>query len=254
MKLLSHHTRTRANLVQTEWCYNYHDANAAELVNAAAYPTPTEQHRFIKSYVTHRPFQPYPSNNSNSSNPSIASNPARPNTLAHSSSISAFMLDSRAPPQQLREQEEREEEEVEKEVQRLMDETRLWRLGNSAQWVAWGIVQAKVPGLPDYDIVKGGKTTNINESDEQTGEEQSYMNPQGDEGTDVLSPEAEAMAEDLADKRPEEAADEGEDEFDYLAYANDRAMFFWGDVVRLGIVKREHLPEELRERLKIVEY
>lgn len=180
------------------------------------------------------------------------------------------MLDSRAPPQQLREQEEREEAEVEKEVQRLMDETRLWRLGNSAQWVAWGIVQATIPGLPDFDQKKkreaeveanGGHESSA-VAEEREEEERCYMNPQA--GTDPLSPEAEAMAEDLADKRPEEgaAADaasssgaaEGEEEFDYLGYANDRAMFFWGDAVKLGIMKEEELPEELRARLKIVEY
>ncbi|KAK7716992.1 hypothetical protein SLS57_006399 [Botryosphaeria dothidea] len=251
----------------TEWCYNYHDEKAPHVVNTAAYPTPMEQQRFIRSYVIHRPFQPH---QSNSNNPPATSNSARPTTLTHSSSISAFMLDSRAPPQQLREQEEREEAEVEKEVQRLMDETRLWRLGNSAQWVAWGIVQATIPGLPDFDQKKkreaeveanGGHESSA-VAEEREEEERCYMNPQA--GTDPLSPEAEAMAEDLADKRPEEgaAADaasssgaaEGEEEFDYLGYANDRAMFFWGDAVRLGIVKEEELPEELRARLKIVEY
>src|SRR5438067_13095567 len=64
------------------------------------------------------------------------------------------MLDSRAPPTQPEPtQYDKEEEEREKaaeaEVQMLIKETRLWRISNSAQWVAWGIVQAKVPGLPD---------------------------------------------------------------------------------------------------------
>ncbi|KAH7044477.1 kinase-like domain-containing protein [Macrophomina phaseolina] len=243
----------------TEWCYNYHDEKAPHAVNTAAYPTPTEQQRFIRSYVSHRPFQPYQNNN-----PSATPNSARPTTLAHSSSISTFMLDSRAPPQQLCEQEEREEAEVEKEVQRLMEETRLWRLGNSAQWVAWGIVQAKVPGLPDFDAKKKvelGGNGNGTAAGAEGDEEQCYMNP--DVGTDPLSPEAQAMAEDLADKRPEDNGDAGsasaeggeeEEEFDYLGYANDRAMFFWGDAVRLGIIREEELPEGVRKRLKIVDY
>jgi choline kinase len=45
-----------------------------------------------------------------------------------------------------------------------------------------------------------------------------------------------------------------EDEFDYLAYAQDRAMFFWGDIVGLGIVKKEELPKELLGRLKVVDH
>ena len=44
-----------------------------------------------------------------------------------------------------------------------------------------------------------------------------------------------------------------EEEFDYLQYANDRAMFVWGDALRMGIVKASELPEELLERVKLVE-
>ncbi len=80
--------------------------------------------------------------------------------------------------------------------------------------------------------------------------------------SDPLSPEMKALAQDAHDKRPEggESAgpdDEGEaeeEEFDYLGYAQERAMFFWGDVLQLGIVKREDLPRELLEKVKIVEY
>lgn len=174
------------------------------------------------------------------------------------------MLDSRAPPQQLQEQEEREEAEIEKEVKHLMGETRLWRLANSAQWVAWGIVQAKLPGLPDFDS-ETKKNTAVNGTIPE--EKQDYMNPQSDQGVGVIDspfPEANAVAEGLQDKKAEEGADLGdagsssgtaeEEEFDYLGYANDRAMFFWGDAVRLGIVKDDELPEELRQRLKLVDY
>jgi choline kinase len=45
-----------------------------------------------------------------------------------------------------------------------------------------------------------------------------------------------------------------DEEFDYLAYAQDRAMFVWGDLVGMGLVKKEELPETLRNRMKIVEY
>lgn len=53
----------------------------------------------------------------------------------------------------------------------------------------------------------------------------------------------------------DESEDEDEsDEFDYLGYSQDRALFFWGDMVQLGIVKFEELPESLRSRIKIVDY
>ncbi|POR38394.1 Putative choline kinase, partial [Tolypocladium paradoxum] len=104
------------------------------------------------------------------------------------------------------------EEQSDRQVRDLLDETRLWRPANSAQWVAWGIVQAKVPGL--------------------------------DANNEPLRGHAAPAAED----------DVGLDEFDYLSYAQDRALFFWGDVVQMGLVKAEELPESLRARVKIVEY
>ncbi|KAF2084917.1 kinase-like protein [Saccharata proteae CBS 121410] len=229
----------------TEWCYNYHDANLPWAINTAAYPTPTEQHRFIRAYVIHRPHPSLSTTTSPSMTPSAGTTPGfgpttpdlRP-SMMHSSSISTFMLDSRAPPQAMREAEEREERETEQEVQRLMAETRLWRMANSAQWITWGIVQAKIPGMPDKEEDEGYMT-------------QHHQHMSADQGTDPLGPEEAAMAEDFKNDRPE---DGDEEEFDYLGYAQERAMFFWGDAVRLGIVSREELPQEWRERVKVVDY
>lgn len=55
------------------------------------------------------------------------------------------------------------------------------------------------------------------------------------------------------DKAPKEE-DIGPEEFDYLRYTQERAMFFWGDVVQMGLVKIEELPEQLRAQIKVVEY
>jgi choline kinase len=75
------------------------------------------------------------------------------------------MLDSRAPPgEKYQEQEAQAERQTEEETRRLLAETKLWRLANSAMWVAWGIVQAHVPGLPDFDAEE--KKKNANSSDE----------------------------------------------------------------------------------------
>lgn len=40
------------------------------------------------------------------------------------------------------------------------------------------------------------------------------------------------------DVEEEEEDNDDDGEFDYLAYAQDRAIFFWGDALQLGIVKR----------------
>jgi choline kinase len=39
-----------------------------------------------------------------------------------------------------------------------------------------------------------------------------------------------------------------------LGYAQHRALFFWGDMLQLGLVKEEDVPEELRAKLKVVPY
>lgn len=114
------------------------------------------------------------------------------------------MLDARVPPGGWGAAERAHDEQSEGRVRELLDQARLWRPANSAFWIAWGIVQAKLPGM---DGEGGG------EVDEELGE----------------------------------------DEFDYLRYAQDRALFFWGDCVQMGLVKAEELPEKLRARLKIVE-
>lgn len=127
-------------------------------------------------------------------------------------------------------EEKKREEETERMVGRLLTEARMWRVANSAQWVAWGIVQAKVPELENDkgDVI-------------------------GEEAAKELEKEKE-QKEDEGEKKEEGEAHEEEEEFDYLAYAQDRAMFFWGDVVGLGLIKKEELPEKLRDRLKILDY
>ncbi|QUC18020.1 uncharacterized protein UV8b_02261 [Ustilaginoidea virens] len=195
----------------TEWTYNYHDPAASHACNHERYPTPEEQRRFIKAYVDHRPQFPAASatprlrpQDSGSSTPAL-------NPTASSSSIVDFMLDARVPPGGWTAAERAREEQSDLQVRELMEEARLWRPANSAQWVAWGIVQAKVPGL--------------------------------DANNEPVPAEAARKAE----------QEISHDEFDYLSYAQDRALFFWGDCVQMGLVKAEHLPEKLRRRLKVVE-
>lgn len=163
-------------------------------------------------------------------------------------SVNSFVLDSRAPPSSYLEEESVRKHAVEDEVDRLVHETRIWRMANSAQWVAWGIVQAKVPGLdealksryqpatPSSLLLQRG-TTSV-----ASGTTSSDEGPRKEEG------------EKGGGQEQEEEENDDDGEFDYLAYAQDRALFFWGDALQLGIVKREDLPTPLLERIKIVEY
>ena len=158
----------------TEWCYNYHDAKKPYAFHPKRYPTPEDQDRFIRSYVRHRPqFNVSTPNLGPTQMPSSTASsyssemPSRRPT----SSISNFMLDARNPsatslPQLNAEGGEKSAED--QEVTRLIEETRLWRLANTAMWVAWGLVQAKVPGMPAFDSGPASK-------DNPTGEDEAHQ-------------------------------------------------------------------------------
>jgi choline kinase len=172
------------------------------------------------------------------------------------------MLDSRAPPgEKYSEQEAQRERQTEEEARRLMAETKLWRLANSAMWVAWGIVQAHVPGMPDFDAEE--KRANANEAAVELESATTGMRAEAkaeaeEEKKSGIVSEEEGNKNDDAMTKSEEDADifksQDEEEFDYLAYAQDRAMFLWGDAIRMGMIKAEELPEVVQQRVKMVEY
>ncbi|KAI1778957.1 kinase-like protein [Hypoxylon cercidicola] len=195
----------------TEWCYNYHDAAAPFACDTSVYPTPAEQRRFVRAYVHHRPEFPHPNastpNLTPLATPTLTPSTPGPEAPGPTSSIREFMLDSRAPPGGWREEDRRRDDLAEAQVDALVDEARLWRVANSAQWVAWGVMQAKIPGFSD--------------------------------AVDVAAPEEEEEAD--------------AEEFDYLAYAQDRAMFFLGDCVRLGLLAEDELAPDVRAKLKYVD-
>ncbi|KAF1986843.1 kinase-like protein [Aulographum hederae CBS 113979] len=292
----------------TEWCYNYHDSTVPHGCNIKMYPTQDEQRRFIEAYVRHHPSFKSGGGRSGSSTPGMrpttpgsgattaggAGSSSGTGLLSSSNSISNFMLDSRAPPGGGQQQsgsnynyqavEAAEEEAVDLEVKRLMEETRLWRTANSAQWVAWGIMQAKVPGMPasapptpgvqgpihEESEAEGrlhhlaeklhlthSKTKEGKEEEKEKGEKHHHIQP--NEGTDPLEGEEVDLAKDAKDKRPDGSyermgvmGDEEDEEFDYVNYARERAMFFWGDLVTRGLMKEEELPKGVREEIKIV--
>jgi choline kinase len=159
------------------------------------------------------------------------------------------MLDTRFPKDiPIEKADEEYDRAVEKEVARLIHESQIWRLANSAQWVMWGVMQAKIEGLPDFGdetqtaSVVAGKLTSLPED--------SVMS------SDPLEAEEKEMAQDSKGKKSgiAEEGDNGEgDEFDYLAYTFERAMFFWGDAVELGFVKLEDLPADLQDNIKLVD-
>ena len=250
----------------TEWCYNYHAPTYSHVCNTAAYPSFTEQQRFIKSYVQHVPGY------------NLRSPPVTPQ-LGGASSISSFMLDSRGPPSSYDAEEKIREDKMQREVERLLKETRLWRIANSAQWVAWGIVQAKVPGMDEaLEEAKKrkrhrasrlvAKLTHRGKSRERGNglpAESKQANPGANEvATGDFTTNEELASEASTKEKSVDAVDEvhmpheheidDEPDFDYLAYAQERAMFFWGDLLEFGLVKEEELPDYVRKHAKRLSY
>ncbi|KAI0204275.1 kinase-like protein [Astrocystis sublimbata] len=206
----------------SEWCYDYHDEARPFVCDADRYPTPEEQYRLIKSYVNHRPEYPHAGASTPVLSP-LATPPTRPSAgpvvAGSSSSIVEFMLDARVPPGGWKEEEKRQEADADEQIKSLIEEARLWRPICSAMWIAWGIMQAKIPGFDP----------------EATA----------DNGQDGQSDAAGSHEED------EEGDDHG---FDYLRYTQERAMFFWGDCVAQGFAKLEDLPEVLRNNIKFAKH
>ncbi|KAI9791377.1 MAG: hypothetical protein M1816_003944 [Peltula sp. TS41687] len=215
----------------TEWCYNYHDPHRPYALTETHYPTPEEQRRFLRSYIEHITLSSSSGGGSGSTHPTpiplTLSNPNGPS----SRSTPSFHLDSRSSGPQVAEDERRREYRRDEEVDRLMHETRVWRAANSAQWIAWGVVQAIIPEM-DQEM-----------PEEQEGEKKSREGGDDDDGKK---------------KQEEEEGGGGggggdDGGFDYLGYAQERAMFFWGDLIGLGIVAEDELPRELLEKVKCVE-
>lgn len=238
----------------TEWCYNYHDPTTPYICNTKSFPTPSEQRRFIRAYLNHRP--QFSGSASASATPKVIPSPGPGNA-----GISAFMLDSRAPSGgQVQEgyavEEQRRIADVERRVEELMVEARWWRVANSAQWVAWGIVQANIPELEEYDAAC--RTPSARAPGEEVGGMETLDLEDGVVDGAVDGGEAAEAAGEAGDVAGEgDSGEEGnkeDDEFDYVAYAQDRAMFFWGDCVALGLVKLEDLPKNVQEAVKIVDY
>lgn len=138
------------------------------------------------------------------------------NTPDHST-LTSFNLDARTPVLSYKEEEAVRQRVVEEAVETLLEETRVWRAASHAVWCVWGIVQAKV--RPN-DVGKGK----------------------------LFKKDLDAAAGDMEDKK-----EENEDEFDYLGYAQQRALLFWGDMLELGLVKREDVDEFVLKNAKKVE-
>ena len=275
----------------SEWCYDYHSPTASWACSASAYPHPEEQRRFIKAYAQHKPnlveaspslrpegsassgSGPHRNSSQFSLGPSALDAPSPLTTLA------AMKLEARVPPTTSYDEEEKAREDaMEKQVDRLMADARLWRVACSAQWVAWGIVQATVTGTEEALEAKSGAVARDTEQ-EKAGQEKEKENVPPTKQADFLSAGSANKLNDAAtteevqkaelrleqtrpphdhnieheEKQPGDDEEE-EEGFDYLAYAQDRALLFWGDLLEMGLVSETDLPADVVKRAKRIPY
>jgi choline kinase len=112
--------------------------------------------------------------------------------------------------------------------------------------VAWGIVQAKIPGL-EAALASSSQPHHIDEADSNSDDNDGEQTPTAPQPADPTLSASDTAAEQV---KQEVAAAEAADEFDYLAYAQDRAFFFWADMLSLGLVREEDFPAGVLEHVK----
>ena len=222
----------------TEWCYDYtHKRSWA--ITIENYPTLEEQKRFVRAYVNHRPPIIPETPAAVPGTPSATDTPTpnaggvvktTVNTVVDAVAQLRYPLGLNSTTSISPEEEAKKEAQIEEQIDRLLREARWWRAANSACWIIWGIAQAKLPELEK--LVEGDDSEVEKALDKEKEGEELRKDEDGEHATD---------------------GGEEEEDFDYLAYSQDRARFFWGDMVSLGFLKREDLPEELRGRIKVVE-
>lgn len=172
----------------------------------------------MSTYLTHRPALTTNSAISPLSTPSIRARSA--------TTITPLDLDEGPDAPSWQQTEKSYEDDLDAQVRHLLRQARLWRVMNSALWVAWGIVQAKVPGMEE-GIAEMAAASSAKKDD------------QHDAGNGATP------------KTPSVDADIDEEEsFNYLAYAQDRALFFWSDLLALNLVNDHELPAPMVEHIK----
>ncbi|KAI9172332.1 putative choline kinase [Paramyrothecium foliicola] len=198
----------------TEWTYNYHDPVNSHACTARRYPTVEEQRRFVKAYVDHRPRFTHPG-----STPRLSPLDSTPPTSTASTPLTGPVASSSS----------------------IAD----FMLDARAPPGGWNAAERAREEQSDQIV-----QDLMNETRLWRPINSAFWISWGIVQAEVPGVQANGSSED----EPAEAEEPASDEFDYLSYAQDRAFFFWGDCVQLGIVKLEELPERLQSKLKIIEY
>lgn len=262
----------------SEWCYNYHDEKYSWRCDASLYPTLEEQKRFLRAYTQHVPdFESQtprmtPLDTPGKEPEALADGrPSVPGrresesssirSAGPSNSIANFLLDARSAPSSASRTIPLASPNIsaaddplsrglsakqEAYITDMIRQIRIWRTACSAQWVAWGIVQAKVPGMPGPASPVVSTTSSPRIADIESRLDDAKL--------ETIQASKDETALDDQEIQVENKIETEEEGFDYLSYARDRAMFFWGDMVGLGLVKASDLPVDVQRDMKTLDY
>lgn len=246
----------------TEWCYDYHDSQGSPaVIRPERYPSPEEQERFLTAYITHLPLRSSESTVEASYSANTGAGAGVITTpQGFNGAESPFSLDATAqritqrdgqilPVREQQQQghqkrdprgigNEKVDASVGDRVRQMMHDSALWRPANSAQWVCWGIVQASGQDQ-SAEAGPASVTASVGAGPGDGGEGDGVGSGSGS-GVGVGSGVGSGAG-----------AVETVDSFDYLTYAHSRALFFWRDIVQLGVVKVADLPAALRSELRL---
>jgi len=213
-----------------EWMANYHAPVAPHQLQPSRFPTIQEQGNFLKAYIghsiphTHHQFQLHHTNSSSTVN--------TPNTSTYnithfpldarspSSTPGQFMLDARTPAGSSASSYKEEEQSRQDAIAGEAE----WLMEEARAWRPASHAMWATWGVVQTKIPPG----------------------EGKEG------------EGRTDERGASTGEDGDGEFDYLGYAQERALLFWGDMICLGVMKEEEVKRCFEggsgwERVKRVE-
>lgn len=201
---------------------DYHDPITPHFLDHKKFPTSQERRNFLRAYIEHSLSPSFPNKDSTPVY-APAEYPASPTLVpatGPASPIPSFTLDS--PIASYKEEEAARQSAIDTQIARLEDEAKAWRPASHAMWCAWGIAQSKIPG----EKIENAKF----------------------HGADVDGAISEGVYE--GEGKGDDTSEGGE--FDYLAYAQQRACLFWGDVLALGILTREEVGDEIVRMAKVI--
>ncbi|RPB23193.1 kinase-like protein [Terfezia boudieri ATCC MYA-4762] len=196
-----------------EWMANYHAPVAPHQMQQSRFPTIQEQRNFLRAYIghsipyTHHQFLVHGTNSS-----AIENTPNTPTYTLAQFSLDArtqpstprqFVLDARTPAGSSASS-YKEEEQFQQDA--LVNEVE-WLMEEARAWRPASHAMWAVWGVVQAKIPM----------------------EEGKEGEGHI------------DERGARTVQDGEEEFNYLGYAQERALMFWGDMVSLGVMKEEEV-------------